>query len=152
MLADRADLDPALATELRQRLLTRLDDPPASHGETEDPMPILRRLHADGRLTEATLLDAVRAGDLRRATAALAVASGLPLAAVERAAHLRSAKALVSLAWRAGFSMRAGTAVQTVLGQLGTTDLLAAMPGGGFPLKETEMAWQIEVLASGKRS
>ena len=80
------------------------------------------------------------------------MASGLPLAAVERAANLRSAKALVSLAWRAGFSMRAGTVVQTALGQIGTGDLVAALPGGGFPLTETEMGWQIEVLEAGRRS
>ena len=152
VLADRADLDPALAAELRRRLAARLDAPPAPHGETDDPVPALRRLHAGGGLTEATLLDAVRAGDLRRAAAALAVASGLPLAAVERAAHLRSAKALVSLAWRAGFSMRAAMSMQTVLGQIGTGDLVAALPGGGFPLTDTEMAWQIEVLEAGRRS
>ena len=152
VLANRADLNPALAAELRGRLLTRLDDPPAPHREMDDPMPALRRLHAAGELTETTLLDAVRAGDVRRATATLAVASGLPLAAVERTAYLRSAKALVSLAWRAGFSMKAGTVVQAALGQLGTGDLLAAMPGGAFPLTETEMAWQIEVLESSGRS
>ncbi len=151
VLADRADLDPALAGELRQRLLTRLDDLPAPQMETEDPVPALRRLQAAGALTEATLLDAARAGDVRRTTAILAVASGLPPGAVERAAYLRSAKALVSLAWRAGFGMRAGAVVQAVLGQLGPGALLAALPGGGFPLTEAEMAWQIEVLGSGGR-
>ena len=149
MLASRADLDPALAAELAQQLLTAAE--PSGPPVAEDPMPALRRLHAAGSLTEAALLEAARAGDVRRTAAALAVASGLPLAAVERAAHLRSAKALVSLAWRAGFGMRAGIAVQAVLGQLGPGTLLAALPGGGFPLTEAEMGWQIEVLGSGAR-
>lgn len=148
VLADRAGLDPALSGELRQRLMARLDAPPEPQRE-DDPLPVLRRLHAAGALTETTLLDAARAGDVRRATAALAVASGLPLAVVERAAYLRSAKALVSLAWRAGFSMRAAMVVQAVLGQLGPGALLTALPGGAFPLTEAEMAWQIEVLESG---
>ena len=127
--------------------MTRLDAPVALP-PTEDLQGSLRRLHAAGALTEAVLLDAVRAGDARRASAMLAIASGLPVAAVERAATLRSAKALVSLAWRAGFSMRAGTAVQAVLGGLEPGALLPPSPTGGFPLTDAEMTWQIEVLAA----
>ncbi len=152
VLADRAGLDPALAMELRQRLLTRLGAQAAPGEDVDDPLPALRTLHSAGALTEATLLEAARAGDLRRATAALALASGLPLAAVERAAYLRSAKALVSLAWRAGFSMRAASVVQAVLGQLGPGDMLTALHGGAFPLTEAEMAWQIELLESAGRT
>ena len=152
VLSDRADLAPALAAELRQRLLTRLGAQVASGEDMDDPLPALRKLHSAGALTEATLLEAVRAGDLRRTTAALALASGLPLAAVERAAYLRSAKALVSLAWRAGFSMKAASVVQAVLGQLEPGDVLTALHGGAFPLTNAEMAYQIEMLVPAGRS
>ena len=147
VLAERADLDPDLARELRKHSMTRLDSPVAVP-PTEDLQGSLRRLHAAGALTEAVLLDAVRAGDARRVSAMLAIASGLPVAAVERAATLRSAKALVSLAWRAGFSMRAGIAVQAVPGGLEPGALLLPSPTGGFPLTDAEMTWQIEVLAA----
>jgi len=152
VLADRAGLDPALAMELRQRLLTRLGAQAAPGEDVDDPLPALRKLHSAGALTEATLLEAARAGNLRRTTAALALASGLPLAAVERAAYLRSAKALVSLAWRAGFSMSAASVVQAVLGQLGPGDVLTALHGSAFPLTEAEMTWQIELLESAGRT
>jgi uncharacterized protein (DUF2336 family) len=152
VLADRADLDPALAAELRQRLLARQDTEAPPGEDVDDPLPALRKLHSAGTLTEATLLEAACAGDLRRTTAALALASGLPLAAVERAVYLRSAKALVSLAWRAGFSMRAASVVQAVLGQLEPGDVLTALHGGAFPLTTAEMAWQIEVLESAART
>ena len=148
VLAERADLDPDLARELRKHLMTRLDAPAAVPPKEVDLLASLRRLHAAGGLTEAVLLDAVRAGDARRASAILAIASGLPVAAVERAATLRSAKALVSLAWRAGFSMRAGTAVQAVPGGLEPGALLPPSPTGGFPLTDAEMTGQIEVLAA----
>ncbi len=147
VLAERADLDPDLTRELREQLTTRLETS-AAVPPTGDMQASLRRLHAAGALTEAVLLDAVRAGDTRRASAMLAIASGVPMAAVERAATLRSAKALVSLAWRAGFSMRAGTAVQAVLGGLEPGALLLPSPTGGFPLTDAEMTWQIEVLAA----
>ena len=152
VLSDRADLAPALATELRQRLLTHLGAQAAPGEDVDDPLPALRKLHLAGALTEATLLDAARAGDLRRVTAALALASGLPLAAVERAAYLRSAKALVSLAWRACFCMKAASVVQAVLGQLEPGDVLTALNGGTFPLTNAEMAYQIEVLVAAGRT
>ena len=152
VLSDRADLAPALATELRQRLLTRLDAQVAPGEDVDDPLPALRKLHSTGALTEAALLEAARAGDLRRTTAALALASGLPLAAVERATYLRSAKALVSLAWRAGFSMKAASVVQAVLGQLEPGDVLTALHGSAFPLTNAEMTYQIEVLVSAGRT
>ena len=148
LLAERADLDPDLARELRQQLMARLDASAAAPPAEVDLQTSLRRLHAAGALTEAVLLDAVRAGDTRRASAILAIAGGLPIAAVERAATLRSAKALISLAWHAGFGMRAGTAVQAVLGGLEPGALLPPGPNGGFPLTEAEMTWQIEVLAT----
>ena len=148
VLAERADLDPDLARELRQLMTSRLDAPNPPPVAEVDLQASLRRLHAAGALTEAVLLDAVRAGDARRASVILAIASGLPMAAVERATTLRSAKALVSLAWRAGFSMRGGTAVQAVPGGLEPGALLSPGPMGGFPLTEAEMTWQIEVLAA----
>lgn len=150
ILAERADLDPDLARELREQLMARLDAPAAVSPTEIDLQASLRRLHAAGALTEAVLLNAVRAGDARRASAILAIASGLPMAAVERAATLRSSKALVSLAWRAGFSMRAGAAVQAIPGGLEPGALLPPGPSGGFPLTDAEMAWQIEVLAAVK--
>ncbi len=150
LLAERADLDPDLARELRQQMMARLDAPAAAPPAEVDLQASLRRLHAAGALTEAVLLDAVRAGDARRASAILAIASGLPMAAVERAATLRSAKALVSLTWRAGFGMRAGSAVQVVPGGLEPGALLPPSPTGGFPLTEAEMTWQIEVLAAAR--
>ena len=61
------------------------------------------------------------------------------------------AKALVSLAWRAGFGMRAATVVQAVLGRLGPGAMLGPAPGGGYPLTASEMGWQIEVLGGGAR-
>ncbi len=152
VLSDRADLAPALATELRQRLLTRLGAHVAPGEDVDDPLSALRKLHSAGGLTEATLLEAARAGDLRRVTAALALASGLPLATVERATYLRSAKALVSLAWRAGFSMKAASVVQAVLGQLEPGDVLTALHGGTFPLTNAEMTYQIEVLVAAGRT
>ena len=103
-----------------------------------------RRLNAAGALDEAVMLEAVAAGQVRRVAVMLAVASGMTLAAVDRACTQRNTRAVVALVWRAGFTMRAAVAVQPLLG-LGNAALLAG-PGGDFPLQPDEMEWQLEVL------
>ena len=105
------------------------------------------RLSQAGLLTEQAVLAAVRRGDAPMAAALLAVAAEVPIAVVERAATLRSAKGLVSLVWQAGFTMRAGGAVQGLLGMLAPGDALAASSGGGFPLPVEEMRWQMSFLS-----
>ena len=149
VLARRADLDPAIATELLQRIAARLQSSvaPAVSGTTDDDLiACARRLDAIGLLNEAALLQAARAGDDRRLAAMLAVASGMPLAAVDRAASLRSAKGLISLTWKAGLTMPAAIVVQAMLGQLGPDAVMLAARDGGFPLTIDEMQWQLEVL------
>ena len=98
------------------------------------------------QLNEAALLGALERGELRMATAMLAVAADVPVSVVERAATLRSAKALVSLVWRAGFSMQVAGPVQTLLAGTPAAAVLRPGPGGTFPLAKEEMCWQISLL------
>ncbi len=150
VLAQRADLDPAAARALRRRMTAVPPDAAPDDGE-EALMAALRNLDEAGRLNEATLIDAARAGDLRRVAAVLAVASGLTLAAVDRAAAQRHARALIGLAWQAGFSMRAALVAQVALGRLGPGALILAGPDGGFPMTPDEMQWHLEVLTGATR-
>jgi len=150
-LATRADLPPALAEELRQRVAVRL----ATGGETTTPRDMTteealaeaRSLAARGMLDEAKLLDAARQGEMRYTASLLAVAAGLPVSVVDRAASLRSAKGMVSLVWKAGFTMRAAVAVQTLLARLAPADVLHSGPADKFPLAIEEMRWQLDFLA-----
>lgn len=136
VLAARGDLDPAMAADLRERVRTRLRDRTAAPEPAAQP----------GRPTEADLLTAARDGDARKAAVMLATASNVPLPAVRRAATLRSAKGLVSLAWKAGFSMHAGYAMQVLLAGLSPGAALKPGPGNSFPLSVQEMNWQVNFL------
>ena len=144
-LAARPDIEPALADRLAERLNQR---PAASRPETTaaEALAEAYRLASAGVLTEHTLLAAVRRGDHHLTAALLSVAAEVPVKVVEHAASSRSSKGLVSLVWQAGFSMRAGMAVQGLLGWLSLTEALQPTPGGGFPLTTDEMRWQIEFL------
>ncbi len=92
------------------------------------------------------MLDAARRGESCYAAALLAVAAGTPVSVVNRASSLRSAKGLVSLVWKAGFTMRSAVALQSLLARLGPDAVLTAGPGGVFPLAVEEMRWQLDFL------
>jgi uncharacterized protein (DUF2336 family) len=140
-LAARGDVPPQLASELRARLNERLHRGATTETAMDSPSAPL----------EADLMAAIREGDAPKAAAMLARAAGTPLAVVHRAATLRSAKALISLAWKAGFSMKAGYALQMLLARLSPGAALKAGPGNSFPLSVQEMRWQIDFLTSAQR-
>ncbi len=145
-LAHRADLAPALAADLARRLAERLA---AERGAAAGPEESRNEALAAGGPTEQVLLAAVRRGDSPLAAACLATAAGVPLAVVERAVRLRSAKGLVSLLWRAGFSTDAAVPVQALLAGLPPGEVLAAGPAGSFPLGCDEMSWHVDLLGRG---
>ncbi len=149
VLAKRTDLPAELATELRQRLAQLLDDgmpPPRGNPTKDEALAEAQALARAGELSENAALVAARDGNACLAAALLAVAAGVPVSVVERAASLQSAKGLASLAWKAGFTMRAGGALQTLLGRLAPDAVLPPGPGGSFPLAIEEMRWQLDFL------
>ncbi|MGH7108496.1 MAG: DUF2336 domain-containing protein, partial [Acetobacteraceae bacterium] len=105
-------------------------------------------LAAHGALDEKALMDAVRRGNPDLVAARLAVAARVPLEVLERAVALKSAKGLVSLLWKAGFSMRAAGPVQALLTGTPPDAMLSAGPAGSFPLAIGEMRWQVDFLGS----
>jgi uncharacterized protein (DUF2336 family) len=148
-LTRRSDFEPEVAGDLRGRLAARMRaDRAVVHPDPDiDQAMIEARLLADaGRLDESALLGAVRRGEARMATALLAVAADLPASVIDRAATLRSAKGLISLLWKAGFTMRVAGPVQMLLARLPPNTVLRATTSGGFPLTGEEMRWQINFL------
>ncbi len=141
VLASRSDLAPAVEADLRARVAARL-----VCGATET-----QQAPETSKLTETDLLEAAREGDAQKAAVILATAADMPLPAVRRAATLRSAKGLVSLTWKAGFSMKAGYAVQVLLARLSPGTALKSGPGNTFPLSVQEMSWQLDFLNGKER-
>ncbi len=151
-LAARTDLGPAVLATIQDRLALQLTKvaPVPSRPEDDALLEAGRKLDASGKLSEDLLLACLRGGELRKASAFLAVAAGVPLEAVDRAASLRNAKALVSLVWKAGFSMRVAAPVQTSLGQVSPRAVLGGV-GENYPLTVDEMTWQLDFLGCNSR-
>jgi len=141
MLAHRADLDPGLAEELSRRI--------AAHMVVKR-MPksasISSWISAPAGRDEVSAMAAVRRGDVRAAASILAAAAGVPVSVVERASNLRSAKGVISLVWKAGFSARAIGPFQVTLAELTPATMLLPGPDDEFPLSPDEMRWQLDFL------
>lgn len=148
-LAQRTDLDPAVARDLRARLFGSLDANPATSRDAADPdqaMAEARALAANGQLTEQLVLATAGRGEETLAIAMLAVAADVPARVVRQAATLRSGKGIVSVVWKAGFSMRAAIALQAGIARLSPQAIVRAPFDGGFPMDTAEMRWQLAFL------
>lgn len=152
VLFARADLEPALAYELRDRLkqATAVAQPegPAPLETTDPAMPAnsVQTLCDPARVSNESILLAAQRGDVHLVKAMLAAKSGVDPAVVERAAALHSAKGLVSLTWKAGLSMQVALALQSVVARLQPYAIIQPQSGGGFPMTTQEMSWQLEFL------
>lgn len=152
-LSERPDIDPATAEFLRKQVVKQVSwTTPATCHPSDEPSPAkalgeATALESEGALTEDRLLMSAAVGETRVVSAMLARAAEVPLLVIERAAALRSAKGLVALCWKAGFSMRAAVVVQALLGRLPAAAAITSIPGQDWPLSEEEMRWQIAFLS-----
>ena len=153
-LAARSDLDPKVAQLVRNALAhpasgqTRPDPPYAPPADEMAQLAWTRAkaLSQGGKLGDDAILEALQRNANKEATAMLAVKAEVPVAVVERACALRSAKGVVSLAWKAGLRVQTAVVLQVALAHL-TPDLVIKSDSEGvFPLSEDEMRWQLAFL------
>lgn len=128
-LAGRTDLGPSLARVLLARVKQRLEG-------------------AEGTLPpELAFEEAALRGERDTMLQLLARSAAMPPGAVRQVVQLRSAKALISLCWKAGFDPRCALPAQTVLGLVSPAAVIGLPDHGGWPLTQDEMRWQIELLS-----
>ena len=155
-LRERGDLDPAASREVERIVLARLADHHLAPGDSPAPadpfaatLARVRRRHEAGQLNDDSVMAALRESDRGFVRAALAVRSGLPIESVDKIIAAQSAKGLVSLAWRAGLSMRTAVTLQTGLAHLPPPAIIRGREDGGYPLSADAMRWQLDFLAGG---
>jgi uncharacterized protein (DUF2336 family) len=146
-LALRARLEPRLAETLRSAVTARLALPPADQACEEASAARAVAFVAIGQLGDAGLLAGAARGETAFLGAGLAAEAKVPPAQVARAVQLRSAKALVSLCWKARLEPATAAVLQSALGGLPPDQVLRPAPGGGWPLAPEEMRWQLDLLA-----
>ena len=153
-LSARQDLDPKVAQSLRSvlkspRPRTILETPAdAARAPLHDASAQARvqALHQAGGLSDETILQALSHNATSEAAAMLAAKAEVPVAVIERACTLRSAKGIVSLAWKAGLKVQTAIVLQVALAQLPPDQVLRPAADGLFPLSESEMRWHLTFL------
>jgi uncharacterized protein (DUF2336 family) len=162
-LAARSDLDPKVSQGLRVSLAWNGSGTGRPPSRRDDNVPLAdvapaaalaqaEQLHKAGRLDDYAILDALRTNKLITARAMLAVRAGATVPIVERACTLRSARAVVSLAWQGGLSAQTAVLLQTMLGNLAPDQVLRPDEKSGFRLSEDEMRWQMAFLGDGENA
>jgi uncharacterized protein (DUF2336 family) len=148
-LAARADLDPAVTQTLRsaseRAQLIRPPEPAADEGSRLAREQALALKEA-GKLDDEAILAALRRSAIQEATVMFAVKAEVPIDVIERACALRSAKGIVSLAWKAGLTVQTAVILQVALARLPPNVILRAGRDASFPLSEDEMRWQLAFL------
>ena len=160
-LAARSDLDPKVGQSSRvragpewardgARVVAQGDGVPQIEVDPQTAVDEAEALLKTGRLDDYTILDALRINRIATAKAMLAVKAGVTVP-IERACTLRSARAIVSLAWQAELSAQTSVAWQTMLANLAPDQVLRPTKNAGFPLSEDEMRWQLAFLGDGDK-
>lgn len=151
-LAGRTDLPAETIRLVRHRLEERLasvrhpEQVPLEELPQDQAVAEARVLREEGGLVEAVVIAAMLDGRECAATAMLAVAADVSYAVVAHTVSMRSAKALVSIVWKGGFSMQAALTGQTALMKLSPAAIIRPKQGGLYPLNAAEMHWQVEAL------
>jgi uncharacterized protein (DUF2336 family) len=144
-LSARKDLDPKVAQSLRSVLKPQWPRP-AREISPEEAHARAQALREAGTLGDETILAALSRNATGEAAAMLAAKADVPVAVIDRACALRSAKGIVSLAWKAGLNVQTATILQVALAQLPPDQVLRPASDGHFPLSESEMRWHLTFL------
>jgi uncharacterized protein (DUF2336 family) len=162
VLKGRNDLSPEVIEEVARVVHRRLaaEEPKSERvsitvpdaekitGRGEDPMQKAKAMHAEGKLTDEVLNQAMVLHDLEFITAALAVLSGLSRNVVDKIITTKSAKGMVALAYRSKLSATMAAQLQMKVSRIPPSSLLSARFDGQYPLSSEEVDWQISFFAS----
>ncbi len=144
ILSRRDDFDEDTVNEITSHVRRRLDQDVLSG--YDDPQAQAMQMHQKGTLNEEAIADALGLRKIDFVLAALALKTGASVDDIRKIVGLRAPKPLVSVVWRAGFSMRLALTLQKDLAHIDPSELLYPKGGTDFPLSQADMSWQLDFL------
>ncbi len=160
-LQARTDLPPDVLSAVTQAVAERIEeedrDAEAAGPDLVEPDwaqedvsdEDMAALLANGKLTEASLAEALDHGRKRFVEAALSAMTTIPRPAVAKIVARRSPKAIVALAWKAGLSPALSGGLQVQLAGVPPDKVLLAADAETWPMTEEDMDWQLEFFLAG---
>ena len=163
-LCGRKDLDQQSVSAINKAIESR-DDKPAvraviaksgakSANVSSDPEAVsantpeaqARRLFEEGSLTDDVVAAALERWQNDFVIEALALRSGYRAETVHRMVRVKSARTIVALAWKAGFSARFAMDLQRQLAHILPTKIVNARDGIDYALSISEMETQLSLF------
>ncbi len=133
-LSARSDLDDAALTALSHMVAKRMAE--LTKKRVADPSPT--RPAADIFLNSV-----MKGGKIGPVCAAISLRAGIAPEVTMRMLTSNNAKAIASLAWKAGMSPVQAKFLQTSIGGISEQRALSPTQTGGYPLAQPDMEWQI---------
>jgi len=106
----------------------------------------LRQLNAFGNLTEDYIKDHIERADRNVVILSLAVLADISPSLARRIFVSLSAKAIMSLAWKAGVCAALAAKIQMTAGNIPADDWILPNDNEEYPLSEDEMQWQLALF------
>ena len=142
-LASRHGLDEETRDMLKARVHERLDGPP-EEAAPMGPLAAIRAAHEEGRLGDDEVMEAATLLQRDAVILAISLLAEAPLERVEAVLKSKSGRAVTSLCWHAGLSMRTALEVERHIALVEKGHLLLPRAGTDFPLDEEEMRWHLD--------
>jgi uncharacterized protein (DUF2336 family) len=147
-LIENNDVEEKAVDEMRMEVRKRIDSNELLDTETdtarEKAMDRAEKLFKQGKLTEDVVKKAIDVNDSHFTRYAISHMSGLPSEIVTKMLGSGSGKAVTSLCWKAGMTMRMAVQLQRKVAKVRPNSLLRARGGNEYPLTDDDMEWQIE--------
>ncbi len=152
VLQERADLDAESLETVRAVVQQRLgsDDGGEGDGGGQDflnmdpPIVMVERLYKARKLDGNVISKALNAGDHSFVLAALIVRTAIDPLVVKRIFVEKSAKGIVSLAWKASMPIKMAVRIQQRMGRISPSEVIKPNEDGDYPMSEDELNFQIE--------
>ena len=159
-LCGRTDLDQGSISAINQAIESR-DDKPADRAAMAesgtaapdvDSSPVAkaevraRQLFLEGSLTDDVVATALDRWENDFVIAALALRAGYPFETIRRMVRVKSARTIVALSWKAGFTARFAMDLQRQLAGILPTKIINARDGVDYAHSRSEMEKQLSLF------
>lgn len=144
LIFERTDMDESVRNELMDTVSRRVNFLIDDKGNQITAKQKVKMLAKKGELNDEAVKDALALREYDFVYGALAHASQLPQPIVRKMLGMGSAKAVVSVTWKAGFAMRTALEIEKTIGKIQPRDMLYPKNGEEYPLSEKDMQWQID--------
>ena len=152
VLQERADLDAESLAAVKAVVQQRIgsDDGGDGDGGGQDflsmdpPIVMVERLYKARKLDGNVVSKALNAGDHSFVLAALIVRTALDPTVVKRIFVEKSAKGIMSLAWRASMPIKMAVQIQQRMGRIAPSEVIKPNEDNDYPMSEDELNFQIE--------